>query len=66
MSRYPARMEPPTIDALRALATLRGLNLTDQELAALLPLVTSMRASMDVVRDALSVNVEPATQYRIL
>src|SRR5262249_28411702 len=66
VSRYPARMEPLTVDALRALATLGGLELTDQELAALLPLVTVTRATMDSVRDALSGDVEPATQYRIL
>ena len=66
VSRYPARMEPLTIDALRALATLRGLELTDQELTALLPVVIGMRSTMDSLRDALSSDVEPATQYRIL
>jgi hypothetical protein len=65
-SRYPARMEPLTIDTLRTLATLAGLDLTDQELAALLPLVGAMRSMMEPVRDALSGEVEPATQYRVL
>ena len=54
------------MDRLRTLATLAGLDLTDQELAALLPLVGGMRSMMEPVRDALSGEVEPATQYRIL
>jgi hypothetical protein len=59
-------MEALTIDTLRALATLGGLDLTDQELAALLPLVAAARSMMEPVRDALSGEVEPASQYRIL
>src|SRR5262249_35737760 len=38
-SRYPALMNPLTIDTLKTLASLEGLTLTDQELASLLPLV---------------------------
>ena len=59
-------MDPLTIDTLRTLATLQGLDLTDQELAALLPLVAAARAMMEPVRDALSGEIEPAIQYRIL
>jgi hypothetical protein len=58
-------MEPLTIDALRTLATLGGLDLTDQELAALLPLVAATRSMMEPVRDALSSEDEPACQYRL-
>ena len=59
-------MEALTIDTLRALAALGDLDLTDQELAALLPLVAGARSMMEPVRDALSREVEPASQYRIL
>jgi hypothetical protein len=59
-------MDPLTIDTLRTLATLQGLELTDQELAALLPLVVAARSMMEPVRDALSGEIEPAIQYRIL
>ena len=59
-------MDPLTIDTLRTLATLQGLELTDQELAALLPLVAAARSMMEPVRDALSGEIEPAIQYRIL
>lgn len=59
-------MEALTIDTLRTLAVLRGLELTDQELAALLPHVAAARSMMEPVRDALSGEVEPASQYRIL
>jgi hypothetical protein len=66
MSRYPALMEGLTIETLKTLATAQGLDLTDQELAALLPLVAAMRSMMEPVRDALSGEIEPASQYRIL
>ena len=59
-------MDPLTIDTLRTLAALQGLDLTDQELAALLPLVVAARSMMEPVRDALSGEIEPAIQYRIL
>ena len=59
-------MDPLTIDTLRTLATLQGLDLTDQELAALLPLVAATRSMMEPVRDALFGEIEPAVQYRIL
>ena len=59
-------MESLTIDTLRALAALQGLSLTEQELAALLPLVAALRSTMEPIRDALSGEIEPAIQYRIL
>ena len=59
-------MEPLAIETLEVLARLQGLDLTHQELAALLPLVTAARAMMEPVRDALAGEIEPAVQYRIL
>ena len=59
-------MEPATIETLRALATIGGLELTDEELAALLPLVIATRSMMEAVREALASEIEPTTQYRIL
>jgi hypothetical protein len=59
-------MEPLSIETLGTLARLQGLDLTHEELAALLPLVTAARSMMDPVRDALAGEIEPATQYRIL
>ena len=59
-------MNPLTIDTLKTLASLEGLTLTDQELTSLLPLVGATRTMMDQMRDALSSEVEPASQYRIL
>jgi hypothetical protein len=55
-----------TIEILRMLATFEGLELTDQELAALLPLIVTARSMMEPVRDALPGDIEPASQYRIL
>jgi len=59
-------MDPITIDSLRTLATLGGLDLTDEGLGALLPLVAAARTMMGPVRDALSGDIEPASQFRIL
>ena len=59
-------MTPLTIDTLKALATLKGLDLTDQELRALLPIVAATRSMMEPVREALASEIEPTTQYRIL
>jgi hypothetical protein len=59
-------VEPLTLDTLRALAALEGLGLTDQELAALLPLVVATRSTLQSLGDALTGEHEPATQYRIL
>ena len=67
-SGYPARMKPLTLtlEALKTLATLEGLDLSDQELAALLPLVAATRSTLEPLGDALAGEHEPATQYRIL
>ena len=65
-SRYPAGMDSLTIDTLKTLASLHGLALTDEELAGLLPLVAATRAMTASLRDVLSSEVEPASQYRII
>ena len=57
-------MSPLTLEALRVLATERGLVLTVTELGRLLPLVEAGRAlaaSLPALSDG-----EPAMQYRIL
>ncbi len=59
-------MNSLTIDTLKALASLQGLMLTDDELAALLPLVAATRSMADSLRDVLSSELEPASQYRII
>ena len=59
-------MEPLTLDLLSALAKLQGLDLTDEELAALLPLVDAGRSLTHALRDALSSDVEPSSHYRML
>lgn len=58
-------MESLTIDTLRTLAKTQGLDLSDDELRSLLPLVQAGRTMMDSVRDVPR-DVEPASQYRIL
>ena len=63
--RYPARMEKLTMDALRALARAQGLELSDAELAALLPLVESGRSGLAAIHD-IPPETEPASQFRIL
>ena len=59
-------MEPLTIDTLRTLAKVQGLELTDDELAGLAPLVQAARSMMESLRDALPGDVEPASQYRMM
>jgi glutamine synthetase adenylyltransferase len=59
-------MTPLTIDTLRTLAQAQGLDLTDQELAGLLPLVEAGRALMASMAAVPLADVEPAVQYRIL
>jgi len=56
-------MEPLTVESLRALAVERGLDLTDRELEALLPLVQGGRALMATLPPL--GDVEPASQYRM-
>ena len=64
--RYPAPMEPLTVDALRRLAEDRNLQLTGDELTALLPLVQAARALTDSLRNAPVGDAEPAGQYRVV
>ena len=59
-------MNSLTIDTLKALALLQGLTLTDDELAVLLPLVAATRSMTDSLRDVVSSELEPASQYRII
>ena len=59
-------MDSLTIDTLKALASLQGLVLTDDELAALLPLVAATRSMTDSLRDVVSSGLEPASHYRII
>jgi hypothetical protein len=54
------------IDTLRALATAQGLELSDEELGRLLPLVQAGQALMQSLRDAPLGDLEPSCQYRIL
>ena len=63
--RYPPGMEKLTVDSLRTLARAQGLELTDTELAGLLPLVEAGRAGLAAIRD-IPLETEPASQYRIL
>ncbi|HEV8530937.1 MAG TPA: hypothetical protein VGT00_05945 [Methylomirabilota bacterium] len=63
--RYPPGMEKLTVDSLRTLAKAQGLELTDAELAGLLPLVEAGRAGLAAIRD-IPLKTEPASQYRIL
>jgi hypothetical protein len=63
--RYPPSMEKLTVDTLRTLAKAQGLDLTDQELAALLPLVEAGRSALAAVTD-IPQALEPASQFRIL
>ena len=59
-------MEALTIEALKIWASLKGLELTDQELTSLLPLVVAAREATESLGEALTAEVEPAPQYRIL
>ena len=62
--RYPASMEKLTVDALRTQAKAQGLELSDAELAALLPLVEAGRNGLAAIRD-IPPETEPASQFRI-
>jgi len=63
--RYPARMEKLGLDALRTLARAQGLELSDGELASLLPLVEAGRNGLAAIRD-IPRETEPASQFRII
>ena len=58
-------MEKLTVNALRTLAEAQGLQLTDAELTALLPLVEAGRNGLAAIRD-IPPATEPASQYRIV
>jgi hypothetical protein len=58
-------MEKLTVDTLRTLAKAQGLDLNDQELTALLPLVEAGRSGLAAVTD-IPPALEPALQFRIL
>ena len=58
-------MEKLTVNALRTLAEAQGLQLTDAELTALLPLVEAGRSGLAAIRD-IPPETEPASQYRIV
>ena len=62
--RYPSRMEKLTVDALRTLARAQGLELSDQELSSLLPLVEAGRSGL-ASAGAVPPETEPASQFRI-
>ena len=53
-----------TVDTLRTLAKAQGLELSDGELAALLPHVEAGRNGLAAIRD-IPPGTEPASQYRI-
>jgi hypothetical protein len=59
-------MEPLTLDALRTLARARGLDLSEAELAGLLPLVEAGLAMIATLDGALTRDVEPTSHYRVL
>ncbi len=65
-SRYPARMEPLTIETLRIIAKAQGLELSDQDLHRLLPLVQAGRSMMEALATIPVTEIEPTSQYRIL
>ena len=56
--------EPLTLDALRTLARERGLDLSDAELASLLPLVEAGRGMIAALDSALARDTEPASHFR--
>lgn len=57
-------MEKLTVDALRTLARTQGLDLSDAELASLLPLVEAGRAGVAAIR-GIPPETEPSSQFRI-
>lgn len=59
-------MEHLTIDALRTMARAQGLELSDEDLAAVLPLVQVGRGLMESLAAVPLGNVEPSSQFRIV
>jgi glutamine synthetase adenylyltransferase len=58
-------MEHLTIDALRTMARAQGLELSDEDLAAVLPLVQVGRGLMESLAAVPLDDVEPSSQFRI-
>ena len=58
-------MEKLSVDALRTLARAQALELSEAELASLLPLVEAGRNGLAAIRD-IPPETEPASQFRIL
>jgi len=59
-------MEHLTIDALRTMARAQGLELSDEDLAAVLPLVQVGRGLMESLAAVPLGTVEPSSQFRIV
>ena len=58
-------MSTLTLDDLRALARAQRLDLSDEDLAGLLPLVQAGRELMAGLDAAVGADVEPASQYHL-
>ncbi len=58
-------MEHVTIDAVRTMARAQGLELSDEDLAAVLPLVQVGRRLMESLAAVPLDDVEPSSQFRI-
>jgi hypothetical protein len=58
-------MEYLTIDAVRTMAQAQGLELSDEDLAAVLPLVQVGRRLMESLAAVPLDDVEPSSQFRI-
>ncbi|HET8575854.1 MAG TPA: hypothetical protein VFO18_02050 [Methylomirabilota bacterium] len=58
-------MENLTIDALRTMARAQGLESSDEDLAAVLPLVQTGRSMVESLATLPLDDVEPSSQYRI-
>ena len=63
--RYSPGMEKLIDDTLRTRAKAQGLELTDAELASLLPLVEAGRSGLAAIHD-IPPETEPASQFRVL
>jgi hypothetical protein len=59
-------MEDLTIETLRTMARVQGLEPSDEDLAAVLPLVLAGHRLMDSLAALPLDDVEPTSQYRIL
>ncbi|HET8578040.1 MAG TPA: hypothetical protein VFO18_13150 [Methylomirabilota bacterium] len=58
-------MENLTIDALRTMARAQGLEPSDEDLAAVLPLVQTGRSMVESLAALPLDDAEPSSQYRI-